>query len=167
MFERVALRPKATAQPPRPSVLASRGWGSDEQHGDVVPEAHAPGWSFASIPIQPKLEVGAPDDEYEREADRIAEHVMRMPEPEERMKDEGGRRNGAAEAPVRLQAGATGPAGVAVTPETEVQIQSTRGGGRPLSESERAFFEPRFGYDFSKVRIHDDSGKKRGHIQCL
>ena len=31
--------------------------------------------------IQPKLLIGKPDDEYEREADRIADEVMRMPEP--------------------------------------------------------------------------------------
>ena len=31
--------------------------------------------------IQPKLEIGSPDDEYEREADRVADMVMRMPEP--------------------------------------------------------------------------------------
>ena len=32
-------------------------------------------------PIQAKLEVGAVDDPLEREADRVAEQVMRMPEP--------------------------------------------------------------------------------------
>jgi hypothetical protein len=31
--------------------------------------------------IQTKLMVGPPDDEYEREADRVADEVMRMPEP--------------------------------------------------------------------------------------
>ena len=31
--------------------------------------------------IQPKLVVGAPNDKYEQEADRIADQVMRMPEP--------------------------------------------------------------------------------------
>jgi hypothetical protein len=31
--------------------------------------------------IQAKLKVGAPDDAYEREADRIADLVMRMPDP--------------------------------------------------------------------------------------
>ena|GEM_PF-2373167 len=30
-------------------------------------------------------------------------------------------------------------------------------GGRPLSASELAFFEPRFQYDFSRVRVHDGS----------
>ncbi|MBM4318926.1 MAG: DUF4157 domain-containing protein, partial [Deltaproteobacteria bacterium] len=29
--------------------------------------------------------------------------------------------------------------------------------GRPLSAEERAFFEPRFGHDFSRVRIHADA----------
>jgi hypothetical protein len=31
--------------------------------------------------LQPKLVVGAPNDVYEQEADRVAEQVMRMPEP--------------------------------------------------------------------------------------
>ena len=30
--------------------------------------------------IQAKLEIGAPDDKYEQEADRVANQVMRMPE---------------------------------------------------------------------------------------
>lgn len=32
-----------------------------------------------------------------------------------------------------------------------------QGGGQPLSQPERGFFEPRFGADFSQVRIHVDS----------
>lgn len=32
--------------------------------------------------IQAKLKIGAPDDVYEQEADRVAEQVMRMPENE-------------------------------------------------------------------------------------
>ena len=32
-----------------------------------------------------------------------------------------------------------------------------RSPGQPLDESTRAFFEPRFGHDFSRVRIHADS----------
>lgn len=33
------------------------------------------------LPLQRKLTIGAVDDPYEREADRVAETVMRMPEP--------------------------------------------------------------------------------------
>ena len=32
--------------------------------------------------LQAKLTVGAPDDVYEKEADRVADEVMRMPEPQ-------------------------------------------------------------------------------------
>ena len=35
-----------------------------------------------STGIQAKLTVGAPDDAYEQEADRVADAVMRMPQPE-------------------------------------------------------------------------------------
>ncbi len=31
--------------------------------------------------VQPKLIIGQPNDKYEQEADRVAEQVMRMPEP--------------------------------------------------------------------------------------
>lgn len=41
-----------------------------------------------------------------------------------------------------------------VTPDLESRINTLKGGGQPLPESVRAFFEPRFGYDFSRVRIH-------------
>ena len=39
----------------------------------------------------------------------------------------------------------------------ESGIQSLKGGGQPLPESTRTYFEPRFGTDFSQVRVHIDS----------
>ncbi len=44
-----------------------------------------------------------------------------------------------------------------VSAETAGAIDSLRGGGQSLSVSERAFFEPRFGQDFSNVRLHTDA----------
>jgi hypothetical protein len=44
-----------------------------------------------------------------------------------------------------------------VAPEIESKINSYEGGGAPLPETERQFFEPRLGVDLSKVRIHTDS----------
>ncbi len=32
-------------------------------------------------PIQAKLKIGQPNDKYEQEADRVAEHIIEMPEP--------------------------------------------------------------------------------------
>lgn len=43
-----------------------------------------------------------------------------------------------------------------VPSDFESRIRALRGGGQPLPKSIRAFFEPRFGYDFSSVRIHSN-----------
>jgi len=43
------------------------------------------------------------------------------------------------------------------SPAIESGIQSIRGGGRQLAESTRSFFEPRFGADFSGVKVHTDA----------
>jgi len=42
-----------------------------------------------------------------------------------------------------------------VTPEFESHINATR--GQPLPESVRNFYEPRFGHNFSQVRVHTDA----------
>lgn len=39
----------------------------------------------------------------------------------------------------------------------ETQIHTLKGGGQPLPNSVRTFFEPRFGHDFSQVRVHTDA----------
>ena len=81
-------------------------------------------------PQTKRIVVGPPNDSYEREADRVADQVMRMPEGSAR-----------ARPAVRDSSG-----GVAMS-----------AGGRPLPESVRAYFEPRFGHDFGHVRIHTDA----------
>jgi hypothetical protein len=39
----------------------------------------------------------------------------------------------------------------------ETTLKNMRGGGQPLEKSVREFFEPRFGHDFSHVRVHHDT----------
>ena len=43
-----------------------------------------------------------------------------------------------------------------VTNGIESRIQAIRGGGQPLPASAREYFQPRFGYDLSRVRVHTD-----------
>lgn len=50
--------------------------------------------------------------------------------------------------------GAAGP-GVAAAPPIVDSVLATP--GRPLDPGTRSFLEPRFGHDFSRVRIHDDA----------
>jgi hypothetical protein len=45
-----------------------------------------------------------------------------------------------------------------VPPPLEANIRSVRGRSEPLTASQRAFFEPRFGTDFSAVRVHTGPG---------
>ena len=49
---------------------------------------------------------------------------------------------------------AVGPEGGAAPADVDQRVQQP-GSGRPLPAPVRAFMEPRFGYDFSDVRIHD------------
>ena len=41
--------------------------------------------------------------------------------------------------------------------QVESDIDAMRGGGAPLDPATRAFMEPRFGHDFSRVRVHTDA----------
>lgn len=43
-----------------------------------------------------------------------------------------------------------------VAPETEAQVAQLHGGGQALDAATRSFMEPRFGHDFSQVRVHTD-----------
>jgi Domain of unknown function (DUF4157) len=45
----------------------------------------------------------------------------------------------------------------AVSPQLESRIQTIRGGGQPLPDNTRTFFESRFGHDFGGIRVHTDS----------
>jgi hypothetical protein len=54
-----------------------------------------------------------------------------------------------------VQRRAAGGAGPAVAPPIVHDV--LRSPGRPLDAATRAFFEPRFGHDFSKVRLHTDA----------
>ena len=75
-----------------------------------------------------KPAIVAPTNTYEQEAERAAEQVTRQPKP--------------------------------VVGSSERGVGSGRAmqrSDRPLSPRERAFFEPHFGQDFSRVRIHADA----------
>jgi hypothetical protein len=127
-------------------------------------------WSFAKVPLssvgwpgapwlQAKLAVGAVDDPLEREADAAADRVMRMPNPSgvthlqrkcslcQEHEEEGHTQLARKESVGAAQSAAVAPAIV-----HDVLSQP----GLPLDPQDRAFFEPRFGRDFSDVRVHTD-----------
>jgi hypothetical protein len=121
--------------------------------------------------IQAKLRVSHPADPHEREADRVADAVMRMPASEVGGKSEV--RSTASSVKVQQlcteceeeqhktirpvqrkeQAADTPP----LTSTVAANILALRGGGSALPAETRAFFEQRFGMDFSNVRVHTGS----------
>lgn len=97
--------------------------------------------------LQTKLAISEPGDVYEQEADRVAEQVMRMSSV-----DVTRRQNGSRIQPL-VQRRATGSAtGLAEAPPSVNDVLNSP--GQPLDTTTRAFFEPRFGYDLSGVRVH-------------
>ena len=103
--------------------------------------------------LRAKFTLSQTGDPFEEEADRVADTVMRMPA-------RAATAGGAVGRPPFIQRQCSAC-------EDEVQRKAVSGpeppgpgfrhpssGGRPLPESERRFFEPRFGQDLSAVRIH-------------
>jgi Domain of unknown function (DUF4157) len=111
--------------------------------------------------IQPKLKIGAPNDKYEQEADRVADQVMRMPEPTVQRKA-GCSSCGDLDEEEPIQVKSLSNKSPSLTRSLHSQIQSLKSGGQPLPKSTRNFFEPRFGTDFGKVRVH--TGPQAGNI---
>ena len=108
------------------------------------------------LPIQTKLEVGQVDDLLEQEADRIADQVMRMPEPGVPVAASAPRfspRCAECDPGKKLQREPTGQQAV-VGELPEIVHEVLHSSGQPLDATTRAYFEPRFGHNFSHVRIH-------------
>jgi Domain of unknown function (DUF4157) len=84
--------------------------------------------------VQRKAEVSSPEDASEKEADHMAETVMRMSD------------NDAHSVPTASTTGAQ---------------TAASSGGQPLSKSDRDFMEPRFGRSFGNVRLHTDGEAQR------
>lgn len=125
--------------------------------------------------IQTKLTIGAPGDQYEQEADKMAAQVMsmsvtpqvqRFPETENpvQMRSLAQSITPVVQTQVNEQVQmqqliqrAFQPTHTQASGDLESRLSGSKGGGSPLSQEVRSFMEPRFGADFSQVRVHTDS----------
>lgn len=111
--------------------------------------AHTPGGSECAEcdkkkpDLQRKLSIGASTDPLELEADRVAEQVVSMSAASESM-----------HASLRKQSVTSHPAHLDAPLIVDEVLQSP---GSPLDRATRAYMEPRFGYDFSHIRLHTDA----------
>ena len=104
--------------------------------------------SAKPVVLQKQLAIGAADDPLEREADRVADQVMRMTSHEATPLD-----LGQTSRPMVSRLGE----GAALGSDAPSSVHATlASAGQPLASSARSFVEPRFGVDFSQVRVHTD-----------
>jgi hypothetical protein len=129
--------------------------------------------------VQAKLTVGAPEDEYEREADAVADKVMRMPartdavdeqaedaptiqskqahlSSVQRLCAECEEELGQGGAPA-LQKKPHGSSSAAPVSASVTSVVNSPISGSPLSDSVRSRVEPVLGADLSSVRVHSGS----------
>ncbi len=98
--------------------------------------------------LQKKLTIGSVDDPLEHEADRVADQIMRTP---------GRVADVTPEPPQTLRTSRAGASQATGTEALGTVHDVLRTPGQPLDAAARSYFEPRFGQDFSGVRIHTDS----------
>ncbi len=144
-----------------------------EDAGQYTVQKNNSGFSFSQQPVfdystrlsrlQPKLAINEPGDKYEQEADAVASKIMRMETP--------GQKLGALpvwsiqrkcahcgeEEKKKLQRKEFHREPIHSSHSFENYVGGLSYGGQPLSVELRNFYEPRFGYDFSRVRIHKDA----------
>lgn len=121
--------------------------------------------------VQAKLESGQPDDQYEVEADRVADALVNQNQGgvinfsgtgnqyfgkgEEEIQDSELRLTGTEEKEDEILPGLTGQ--TVEEPNLEEKLKSNQGNGQKMDSVTRASMEDRFGADFSGVNIHTDA----------
>jgi Domain of unknown function (DUF4157) len=153
----------------------------DEDNAEsMIGRSTVPSWDFAKVPvsfpgraerlqmppffptpglaIQAKLKVGTINDPLEHEADSVADQVLRMPDPGVSV----------ASAPPQISRKCDDCKDEETVQKKEAESQTAAGEapgivhqvlrspGQPLDPASRAYFEPRFRHDFSRVRVHTD-----------
>jgi hypothetical protein len=170
-------------QPTSQALPRSRPFSDGPEIADQSQTDHQPekGHDFGQIPlyaagVQAKLTVGEPNDQYEQEADRVADQVVNMPAPGEgqsiqRQNDDElqmkplvntitpllQRETLSDDEDLQRKPSLQRDAEGAMQTSEDLESRLDQGGGTPLNDDMRSFMEPRFGADFSQVRVHTDN----------
>ncbi len=121
--------------------------------------------------FQPKLTINNPNDKFESEANTVADKVMQMETPSLQKKSDNNsffKPNPISITPVQrkcahceddkeMQRKEIDGEEATADSNLENYVGGLSSGGQPLSNEARNFYEPRFGYDFSNVKVHTDT----------
>lgn len=146
----------------RPSAPSATAHGTSPRKRGCACGGSCPRCHEQSL-IQRKLPISSPGDRYEQEADRVADRVLRMPAPVSHLPDEAESEEETKRQAVdkdKQEVLQTKPTSGWPSPRSRgirhllPVLRGDLGGGQNLPRSERAFFEPRLGYDLREVRVH-------------
>ncbi|MCM3902051.1 MAG: DUF4157 domain-containing protein [Pyrinomonadaceae bacterium] len=104
--------------------------------------------------LRVQLSVGAATDQYEQEADGVARQVQSMSDAAAQRQI---RKDNAASKSIHAKFGGSPADSFEAGSDIEAQLNLSQGYGSSLPEPVRAYMEPRFGVDFSQVRVDRDS----------
>ncbi len=110
--------------------------------------------ALGSSSIQAKLTVNTPGDSFEQEADQVAEQVLQMADPLDAHSDNSTSPSTAKTPSIQRKVSPNNGNATAAPPVVQQTLNSP---GQPLDASARSYFEPRFGQDFSQVRVHSNA----------
>ncbi|MBE7169312.1 MAG: DUF4157 domain-containing protein [Williamsia sp.] len=156
-----APSPGHDAEAPQTSPQGSLYRGGIDHSFGKMPVHSSTKPAFPASIIQPKLEINRPGDFYEQEADRMADKVMRMPDPHSVQRKCAHCEEEEEDKKHKVQRKESGPGQPQAGARTEAYISGLDGGGTPLLPQTKDFFESRFGSDFSGVRVHTDGAAAR------
>lgn len=112
--------------------------------------------------IQAKLTIGAPNDKYEKEADNVADHIVRKSPEDERSSKSPEQALNLPTISRLIQR--TAPKEDAADQVAEIraeQVVKDAGSGQPMPEGIQRSMENSFGRDFSHVRMHTDHSAQK------
>ena len=146
LLQNLAAKPKALSNSSHAGLLLQRKCACGSPTTSLTGECAE---CKSKKRLQTKLTIGASNDPLEQEADRVAEQVLAAPA-----------HSAVGSAPPRIQR-YTGQAteGTNTAPASVDQVLATP--GRPLDAALRQDMEQRFGYDFSRVRVHSGTAAEQ------
>jgi Domain of unknown function (DUF4157) len=126
---------------------------------------------FFNPVVQPRLTINNPNDKFEQEADAVSGKVMQMETPSVQKKIDTDsffspspvlitplqRKCDNCKEEEKLQRKEINSEGITAQNNLENYVSGLQSGGQELPNEVRNFYEPRFGYDFSNVKIHTDN----------
>ena len=181
-FGRIPIFPSQKLSPPTPATGGILQGTLVSNHSIVGGERQESGKE--RYYLQTKLEVNTPGDIFELEAECVAEQVMRMPETGSAMSspvsraapgmqrkcscegscdkckaEQSEKELGRPQIKLARVSGSGQAFASSIAPPIVHEV--LRSPGQPLDTATRAYFEPRFGHDFSRVRVHSGAAAEQ------